>query len=227
MRYYDIIFVTDKIWIPSIRNVAPYAKIIKIVSGGGFNKSLFSPVKEIEITDVDRDELGCDISFTGESYGMRGEGGYRSGILDQLGDYNMKIWGDERWKLRFPYYNNLEKAYHGGRLPFNKLRKLYHLSTINLNMPSPQVFTGFQPRVFEIAACKGFQIVDWREELDEIFTEDELVTFKNIPDLFDKLEYYTRNPEKRQSYIDKLHKKVWENYGWEKCAKEMIDIIEQ
>ena len=225
LKFFKKIFVSDRIWIPSIRNIAPKSEILKIPSGGGFNKELFFPVKETEITDVERDELGCDISFTGESYGMRGEGGYRSGILDQLGNYNLKIWGDERWKLRFPYYDNLEKAYQGGRLPFGKLRKLYHISTINLNMPSPQVFTGFQPRVFEIAACKGFQIVDWREELDELFTEDELVTFKDIPDLLEKVEYFVKNPGQRKPYIEKLFEKVWNNHTWEKCAKEIIDII--
>lgn len=227
LKYYNEILVHDKIWIPSIKNVAPKSRIIKIISGGGFNKDLFYPVEEKDINNDDRTRLSCDVSFTGESYGMNAEGGYRAGILDHLGDYNLKIWGDDGWKLRFPYYNNLESAYKGGRLPYEDLRKLYHLCKINLNMPSPQVFTGFQPRLFEIAACKGFQIVDWREELDEYFSDDEIVTFKDIPDLKDKIRYYLNHPKERNQKIEKLYRKVVENFTWQKQIKNILDIINE
>ena len=150
------------------------SEIIKIPSGGGYNPDIFFPVEEPDITDEEREILSCDISFTGESYGMLAEGGYRAGILDQLGSFNVKIWGDKGWERRFPYYSNLQRFYRGGRLSYDHLRKLYNLSTINLNMPAPQIFTGFQPRVFEIAACRGFQIVDWREELDIYLTRMSL-----------------------------------------------------
>jgi spore maturation protein CgeB len=225
LKYFSQILVSDKIWIQAIRNVSPSSKIVKIPSGGGFSEELFYPVGEDEISDTERIELSCDISFTGESYGIRAEGGYRAGILDQLSNYKLKIWGDKDWHLRFPYYDNLRTAYQGRRLSFDKLRKLYRLSTINLNMPSPQIFTGFQPRVFEIAACKGFQIVDWREEIDELFNNDEIVTFKSIPDLKDKIEYFLKNPDKRQPYVDRLFVKVWNNYTWAIRAQEIIDVI--
>lgn len=225
LKYFDYLFVADRIWIPSIRNVAPKAKIIKTIGGGGFSKELFFPLDEKMLTENDRERFSCNISFTGESYGLQAEGAYRAGILDQLGSYKLKIWGDERWKIRFPYYDSLERAYQGDRLPFDDLRKLYRLSTINLNMPAPQVLTAFQPRVLEIAACKGFQIVDWREELDELFSDDELVTFRNIPDLLEKVDFFVKNPDKRQPYIDKLYAKVWNHHTWEKRAKEMLDHI--
>jgi spore maturation protein CgeB len=199
LKYCDLILVHDKIWIPSIRRVAPNASVEKITCGGGVDKDIFYPILAEEINHKDRAKLACDVAFTGESYNMRGEAGYRSDILDFLGDYDVRIWGDQGWQKRFPYYKNLERFYKGGRLPFDELLKLYSLATINLNMPSPQIFTGFQPRTFEIAAARGFQIADWREELDEVFSEDELVTFKTIPELIDKVDYFKRNQEKRES----------------------------
>ncbi|HOM41822.1 MAG TPA: glycosyltransferase [Bacteroidales bacterium] len=225
LKYYNLIFVHDKIWIHSIRNIAPKSRVEKIICGGGYDPSLFFPVEYEEITDDERERLKCDISFTGESYWMKGEGGYRAGILDQLGDYNVKIWGDSGWKKRFPYYFNLKRFYQGERLTYEDLRKLYRVSIIVLNMPSPQIFTGFQPRTFEIAACKGFQIADWREELDEWFTEDELVTFKDIPDLFDKIEFFLKNPDKRASYVENIYKKVVNNYTWDERVKDILNII--
>jgi len=69
-------------------------------------------------------------------------------------------------------------------------------------MPAPQIRSGIQPRVFEIAACGGFQIIDRRDDLFEIFNEDEIVTFDSIPDLIDKVKYYTKYPDERLKFIN-------------------------
>ena len=92
-------------------------------------------------------------------------------------------------------------------------------------MPSPQIFTGFQPRTFEIAACKGFQIADWREELDEWFTGEELVTFRNIPDLVEKIEFFLKYPEKRIPYVDKMYLKVTRNHTWKQKTVEIMRLL--
>jgi spore maturation protein CgeB len=225
LKYYHLIFVFDKIWMHQIGNIAKESKIIKLISGGGFNKKIFYPINLQDITEEEKQILNCDISFTGESYNMRGEAGYRADIMDYLGNYNVKIWGDGGWKKRFHLYKNIERYYQGGRLSYDMLRKLYAVSTINLNMPSPQIFTGFQPRTFEIAACKGFQIADWREELDEVFTDEELVTFKSIPDLIEKIDFFTKNPEKRLPFMEKAYKKVIEKHSWDIRIKEIMKII--
>jgi spore maturation protein CgeB len=225
LKYFNKLLISDGIWIQNIRNVAPESEIIKIPSGGGYNPDIFYPVDESQISDEERKILSCDISFTGESYGILAEGAYRAGILDQLESFNVKIWGDPGWMKRFPWHSNLKRFYKGGRLSYDLLRKLYHLSTININMPSPQIFTGFQPRVFEIAACKGFQITDWREELDRYFNKDELVSFNNIPDLLEKVNFFLKNPEKRASYIEKAYYKVRNNYTWENQLKTLIPQI--
>jgi len=227
LKYCDLILVHDKIWIPSIQRVAPSAKVEKITCGGGVDKDVFYPFPAEKINEADRAKLACDVAFTGESYNMRGEAGYRSDILDFLGDFDVRIWGDVGWHKRFSYYKNLERFYKGARLPIEDLLKLYSLATVNLNMPSPQIFTGFQPRTFEIAAARGFQIVDWREELDEVFTEDELVTFKTIPELIEKVNYFKRNPEKRESYVENAYKKVIAEYTWEKQILNVMEIIKQ
>lgn len=222
LRYFDKLLVSDRIWIPSIKNVAPGSEIIKIPSGGGYNPEVFFPVMDSEITEEEKQMLSCDISFTGESYGMLAEGGYRAGIIDQLGSFNVKVWGDKGWEKRFPYYSNLQRFYRGGRLSYDHLRKLYNLSTINLNMPAPQIFTGFQPRVFEIAACRGFQLIDWREELDTYFNKDEIATFRNISDLKEKADFFVRNPDKRIPYIEKAYDKVRKNFTWENQLKTIL-----
>lgn len=199
LKYFDHIYVAEKLWIDKIRLVAPDAKIFNILVG--YDQKKFNIHHTEELAKKHFEHLHCQIAFSGESYGQRAEGGYRSAILSHLAKYDFKLWGDEGWKYQFQFYPELAKAYVGGRLSFDELIYVYKKSLINLNMPSPQLVTTFQPRVLEIAACGGFQLADYRQDLFEIYKEDEIATFKTIPELLNKIDYFIKNPEKRNSYI--------------------------
>lgn len=219
LKYFDSIFVADKIWIPTITNVAR-TKNIHLLHVG-YSSELFYFQQNFD----EDSKFKCDISFTGESYGFRAEGAYRAGIIDQLNDFNLKIWGDKSWINLFSYHSSVSRAFQGERLSYDELRLLYRNSIVNLNMPSPQILTSFQPRIFEIPACKGFQIVDWREDIDLFFDDTEIVTFKNIAELKDKLNYFIKNPEKRIGYINNSFDKVIKKHSWNYRVAEIIDKL--
>lgn len=221
LRYYDILLLPEPIWMKIINNLAPQTKVIP--SFGGYDPDLFHPVNNNCITEEDIIRFSCDVSFTGASYFKNPEGSYRAGILGQLTDFNIKLWGDKAWQYRFQFYSKLSKAYQGNRLSYEELRKLYTISSINLNIPSPQILTGFQPRVFEIAATKGFQIIDHSNELYKIFDEEEVVTFKNLGELKEKIRYYLDHDKERENIIEKMHNKVVENYTWKNQVKKIIN----
>jgi spore maturation protein CgeB len=224
LKYYDIIFNAEPVWNINIKNVAPKAKIYWHY--GGFDPEVYFPVDKMVINSAEIENLSCDVSFTGSSYGHKAEGAYRSDILSYLTDFNLKIWGDDDWPYRFKYLPQLKNSYRGTRLSHEKLRKLYTLSKINLNLPAPQIVTSFQPRVFEIAAVKGFQIADNRPLLKKIFSEEELITFDTIDELREKINYYLNHEKERKKIVEKLYKKVAENYTWKKWAEKIINTID-
>ena len=223
LPYYDIILVPERIWVQNIRNVAPNSEIHFFI--GGYDKEQFFPVHDEDISQKDIDTFSCDISFTGSSYGDLGEGNYRAGVLSQLDDFNLKIWGDKGWYNRGKKSSVLSKAYQGDRLSYENLRKLYSICKININMPSPMILTTFQPRVFDIAATKGFQIVDYRSEIDNFFSKDELVTFKDTNDLKDKISYYLKHEDEREIINENLYKKVVNEFTWENQIKVLMEQI--
>ena len=223
LQYYDYIFIGDNIWKQNIQNVASHSKLFSWY--GGYNDDIFYPLKNEEIMDSDIEKFKCDLSFTGSNYGEGAEGAYRAGILNQLNDFDLKIWGYGNWPYRFEFFPNLRNAYKGDSLSYIDLKKLYNLSKINLNMPSPQIFTSFQPRVFEIAATKGFQIIDYRADLLKIFNETDIVTFKTIPELKEKIKYYIGHPLQRNEMALKLYNKVVNNYTWKNQVKIILEII--
>lgn len=223
LKYFDLIFCGDPIWISNIRKVAPNAKIHWHY--GGFDPDFFHPIDARSISNSDIERFTCDLSFTGSSYAKKPEGAYRSDILSYLSDFNLQIWGGDNWQYRFKFLPNLKDKYRGSRLTYDDLRKLYTLTKINLNLPAPQVELGFQPRVFEIAAVKGFQIIDNRPMLRKLFAEDEIVTFDTIDELREKIKYYLKHDDERIQLTDRLYKKVTENYTWNHWAKYILDVI--
>jgi spore maturation protein CgeB len=224
LQHYDFIFVAEKYFIETIRKIAPRSRIFKMTAG--YNPDVFFPVNPYEITEIDRQKYECDVSFTGANYGQGAEGAYRSGILSQLGEFNLRIWGYGDWPFRFKYYPSLKRAYKGESLEYSELRKLYTLSRINLNMPSPQIISGLHPRIFDIAAVNGFQIIDEREELWEHFTDREVVTFRSVPELKEKIAYFMKYPLQRNEYVEKLGHKVRNGYSWMKQIEKMLKLIE-
>ncbi len=225
LKHFEVIFSGEPAWDINIRKVAPQASIYWHY--GGYDPDVFFPIEESAITDADTRQLSCQISFTGSSYGTRAEGAYRSDILAYLADYNLKIWGGDKWPYRFKYLPELRSCYQGERLSFEELRKLYRLCKINLNLPAPQVVTTFQPRVFEIAACKGFQIIDRRDKLFELFGDDCLVSFDTIGELREKIDYYLNHEQERLDMAQKLFLEVWEKHTWSKWAEGIIQALER
>jgi len=223
LKYFDFIFNGEPAFTPNISRIAPKAEIFLSVLG--YEPSIYKPLPLSVITQKDRERFECDLSFTGSSYSRKAEGGYRSEMLGYLTDYDLRIWGDDKWDYRFRFIPSLSKCFKGERLPYNDLLKLYTLSKINLNLANPQVIAAFQPRIFEIAAVKGFQIADNHKLIRHFFSEEEIVVFDTIAELLEKIRYYLDNEDKRTAMIDRMHKRVIEEFTYDKWAEKVINCI--
>jgi len=223
LKYYNILLYADKIWLKILDKLAPDS--IKIKFLGGYDPTLFFPEDVSKLSNDEFLHLKHDLVFTGGSYDETAEGAYRAGILGQLANsgYNVKIWGDKGWNFRKQFYPGLSDCINNQRLPYRELRMLFQLSKIYVNMPSPQIFTSFQPRVFEIAASKGFQIIDYSDELESIFCDD-YVSFKTFNELKEKIDYYLNKPDERNKIIENMYKKVKNEYTW---TNQICKILNQ
>jgi spore maturation protein CgeB len=223
LKYFDIIFSADPSWNNNIRKVAPKAKIYWHF--GGYDENRFRPVDTESYHQKDIERFTCDLAFTGSSYANKAEGAYRADILSYLTNYDLKIWGGDNWEYRFKFNPHLQSHYFGQKLKFDELRKLYASAKIFLNLPAPQVVLSFQPRIFEIAGCKGFQIADNRRLLRYLFTDDELVVFNTIDDLIEKIDYYLSHEKERYRLMENLHNRVARQYTWKHWAGRIVDVI--
>ena len=81
-------------------------------------------------------------------------------------------------------------------------------------------------RVFQTTACGGFQISQKATGLDQLFTEDELVTVESPAEFLEKFVYFSEHEDERQILIKKGVKRVYKDHtNLHRCAT-LFDILE-
>ena len=96
-------------------------------------------------------------------------------------------------------------------IPYEMQGKFYRRSKINLLITNAGVQTGISPHVLTRLSAGAFFLTDPRYELKEIFGECiELVTYRNIDELNDKIDYYLSHPSERRDIVMYLREKFLE-----------------
>jgi len=181
-----------------------------ILSQWACNAMLFKPMK-IEKT--------IDVSLIGAPHSNRLQ------LINHLINKGIKVkvfgpgWG------RFPEL----KRFWGGYLSTKDLVKTINQSKINLNPAMGIFINGLQikGRTFEIAGCGGFQLTEHKPELYEYFEKNkEIVTFNNLDDLVDKIEYYLKQNNERETIARAAYERTIKEHTWEKRLDDIFKKIE-
>jgi len=180
--------------------------------------------RKLSLSQEEASHFGSDISFMGEGFSNRHL------LFSQLLSYNLKIWGTG-WNENHLFANVLQN--NGERVSIEDTVKIYNSAKININHHSSMNNELFEtdgdfinPRTFEIMACGGFQLVDKRSLLSEIFIEDEeIVTFQSIEELKNKIDYYLIHEEERRAIAERGRKKVLEKHTYQHRIKQMLETI--
>jgi spore maturation protein CgeB len=102
----------------------------------------------------------------------------------------------------------------GRRVSQAECVSIYRSSAINLNIHSGNgdsfdtIGAFVNPRTFEVASCGGFQIVDQRDLLSDLFPKSNLAAIDNPKDLIPMIEEYLAAPEKRAFMAKEARKTV-------------------
>ncbi|MAF80307.1 hypothetical protein CL629_04500 [bacterium] len=151
--------------------------------------------KKVELTEEEKKIYSCEITTAGNMYP------YRARIFEELTkEFDVKLWGPSipKWL----YSKAIRKAHqHKSVMELDKA-KAFAGADIVVNTFQAEV-QGVNLRTFEAAACSAFQICEYRKELEELFEiGKEIVVFKNIDELKEKVRYYLKNPEERKNIAE-------------------------
>ena len=176
-----------------------------------------------ELSALDQRRYGADISFMGAGYPNRRE------AFRQLAHLDFKIWGTE-WDNEYALAPLVQQG--GARISPEEAVKIYNASKINLNLHSSvnpkTLVTGgdfVNPRTFELAACRAFQLVDERSLLPELFAADELATFRSMGELKDKIDYYLSHEEERLALAEKSRSRALRDHTYQQRMAALLDFI--
>jgi spore maturation protein CgeB len=180
--------------------------------------------KITEINEEDKIKYGSDVSFAGAGYYNR------KNVFAQLIDFKFKIWGSD-WYVGLPLSLLIQED--GKRFTEEEAVKIYNYSKININLHSSMWHWDINPngdflnpRVYEILACGGFQLVDRRRYLEGVFEDGkDLVVFETVDDLRKKIKYYLANEEERFAIAAHGRETAVKNHTYESRVREMMNII--
>lgn len=234
-------FVEDYRLLPYWRAYAPLYDVFAVIqkepffselASAGVANSLYLPMaadpeihKPLELSVVEKKRFGAQLSFMGAGYPNR-KTAFRAFIQRGL-----KIWGTE-WEGDSILKPLVQME--GKRITTEESVAIFNAAEINLNLHSsihatPPVQKGdfVNPRTFEIAACRAFQLVDKRDLLPELFAEDELATFSSLEELKDKTAYFLAHPEERQTYAEKAYARVLQDHTYTARMRTLLNFTKE
>ena len=179
--------------------------------------------RPMDLTEAEREEMECEISFAGAGYPNRNQ------VFTGLTDHDFKIWG-VNWTAR-ELAGCIQRP--DERFTPELFAKIVAASRININLHSSTTHPGvdpqcdaINPRVFEIAACGGFQLCDPCKGLDGFFDPaSELPTYHNLAELRDRIDYYLAHPEEREAIARNARDRALRDHTYERRAQQMLDLI--
>ncbi len=162
-----------------------------------------------------------DVTFIGRPKADRAE------MIEYLVDngINLALFGWDWYN-----YPKLEKVYKGF-LNAEDYNKVINQSKINLcftkaGYEEESGLYNLKGKLFEVAECRSFQLVEYFKPLLEFFKEGkEIILFKTREELLEKVKYYLKNEKEREKIADKAYKKIITKYNREKDLIKTFNVI--
>lgn len=162
-----------------------------------------------------------DVTFAGDWGHVREE------ILSALaGDFNVSIFGP--WKKKLKSGSALSGCVQGGKFfTPEEMVRIFNQSKVVLNIHSwlGRFSYGVNPRLFEACGCGSFQVCDFKEEIPDLYEEDkEIVLYRNLDELKEKLRYYLDNKDKRAEVSDNAYSRARRQHTYRQRLEQMLKV---
>lgn len=199
--------------------ITTYKQNIELYERHGFNNIIFSQwgvnTDNFRPMEVQKD---IEVSLIGAPHSMREElAGYLLGHGIRLA-----LFGNG-WEY------TRHRRYSGGHLSNEEFIKAINRSKINITTMKAGDNSTLQikGRIFEVAACRAFQLVEYNPELEEYFTSgEEIIYYKNYSDLKEKIEYYLLHEKERELIAGRAYQKAIAEHTWLNRLTHIFSRIE-
>jgi spore maturation protein CgeB len=168
--------------------------------------------------------LRSNISFVGHPYENR------ISLFKQLNEFDIALWGPG-WS-RIPELKLCAKG-NGQLVSSSDDAKIMNHTQIGLNIHSslhPEILIhrgdSLNPRVFTLASCGTFQLVDDQEPLGEAFDcEKEVAVYHDLATLKAQLKRFLENPGEREKMAKCAMQRAQDEHTYGNRIQRMLDIV--
>jgi len=120
---------------------------------------------------------------------------------------NLRVWG-HNWR-DYPEF----KDFYGGASTNEELVIIINQSKINISFSRNDLGElHYKGRVFEVAACNAFQLVEYFEGYSDFFSKNQDVFFKDEFELLRKIKYYIKKDSERKIIALQLYAAMLKKY---------------
>jgi len=226
--------------IPRWQTVAPYYDHFFTIQKGAF----FEALNALNVQNYHYLPTGCnprihnkiedktakdsayvsDICFVGSPYPNRVK------LFQALEEFDIALWGPGWSDIQEP--NSFARG-NGDWITSHEEAKIINGALIGLNIhssldsgPMVQRSDFLNPRVFTIAACGTFQLVDEQEPLHEAFEiGTETAIYYDFESLVSQLHHFLENSADREIIACNAMEKALEEHTYEKRIKNLLNIV--
>jgi spore maturation protein CgeB len=215
----SFVFSPDTFWIKQLKQIG-----VKNISHllFGYDESLNYP---IEPSEEEKKRWGHDLVMIGYNY-FDSMGYKRALFFNQFSDLDLIIYGDG-WARWFNYFPGLkDKCINISEpLTFEKVNLIYNCSKILPVEHNAGILNGIHTRVFEAIGSGILPLVEFRNDIDEVFKDQEIPVIKRYGEGKDIAQLFINDNEKRKKLIKDLQLFVQNNYTPLIAAEKILKII--
>jgi spore maturation protein CgeB len=89
-----------------------------------------------------------------------------------------------------------------------------------------QMKEAINQRVYDVSACGGFVLSDFRPDLGRLFElGKEVVGYRNREELKQMCNYFLRHPDEREEMAKRAQKRVLEEHTYKRRMEKIIKIF--
>ena len=106
--------------------------------------------------------------------------------------------------------------------------RVYNAAKINLNITSAQLVTAVNQRVFDVPACGGFLLTDFRSDLpDLLIPNEEIVVYEDLADMRKKIRHYLEHEDQRLEIARRGRERVIAEHTYAHRAQTVIRKLKE
>ena len=121
---------------------------------------------------------------------------------------------------KFPLVNNCGTVDYYSQMP-----KVFRHSSINMNVTLRSIRTGIPLRILDVIGAGGFLLTNNQLELELYFKDGEsIVTFQNLDEMNEKIDYYLLHDEERRKIIENGYRIVAKQFDIGTRLRQMFEM---